>query len=175
MEVQRMSNIAPTGLAHVVTRWNFNLFSNLSNPSFRDLSVGGMILPKDTMVFPLFAEILKVTINDWNSDITLSQWAMSLIKWEQGSHWENGDEFKPERFLDEDGKVLKDEHLIPFSIGRYLFHSDLDKGVFLPWSIFIIQQILQIPRMGHCQFERAGIYNLNIHQQCQHLNEHWTA
>ena len=26
-----------------------------------------MILPKDTMVFPLFAEILKVTINDWNS------------------------------------------------------------------------------------------------------------
>jgi len=52
-----------------------------------------MILPKDTMVFPLFAEILK------------------------GSHWEGGDELKPERFLDEEGKVLRDEHLIPFSIG----------------------------------------------------------
>ena len=34
----------------------------MSNIQFRDISVGGMILPKDTMVFPLFTEILKVAI-----------------------------------------------------------------------------------------------------------------
>jgi len=79
MEVQRISNIAPSGLAHVVTR---------------DIMVGGKIIPTNTLVFGLFAEILK------------------------GSHWTDGDEFRPERFLDLEGKVIRDEHLIPFSIGK---------------------------------------------------------
>ena len=26
--------------------------------------------------------------------------------------------FRPERFLDADGKVVKDDHLMPFSIGK---------------------------------------------------------
>lgn len=79
MEIQRISNIAPSGLAHVVTR---------------DIMVGGKIIPTNTLVFGLFAEILK------------------------GSHWTDGDEFRPERFLDDKGKIIRDEHLIPFSIGK---------------------------------------------------------
>ena len=86
--------------------------------------MGGMILPKDTMVFPLFAEILKVTIICFKVNIHCN--VLATIKYTvvdkihvQGSHWEGGDELKPERFLDEEGKVLRDEHLIPFSIGLY--------------------------------------------------------
>lgn len=34
------------------------------------------------------------------------------------AHWENPGEFRPERFLTPDGKVLKDEQWIPFSLGK---------------------------------------------------------
>ena len=36
----------------------------------------------------------------------------------QGDHWLDGKVFRPERFLDNTGKIVRDEHLIPFSIGR---------------------------------------------------------
>ena len=41
----------------------------------------------------------------------------------KGSHWTDGDEFRPERFLDLDGKVIRDEHLIPFSIGETIISN----------------------------------------------------
>jgi cytochrome P450 len=36
----------------------------------------------------------------------------------QGDHWVDGLVFRPERFLDEAGAVRRDEHLIPFSVGK---------------------------------------------------------
>jgi cytochrome P450 len=33
-------------------------------------------------------------------------------------HWDRPDQFDPTRFLDENGKVSRDMHLIPFSIGK---------------------------------------------------------
>ena len=36
----------------------------------------------------------------------------------QGDHWGDGEVFRPQRFLDEAGKVTKDEHFIPFSVGK---------------------------------------------------------
>ena len=36
----------------------------------------------------------------------------------KGDHWEQAECFKPSRFLDENGSIIEDEHLIPFSIGK---------------------------------------------------------
>ena len=35
-----------------------------------------------------------------------------------GDHWGDGEVFRPQRFLDEAGDVKKDEHFIPFSVGK---------------------------------------------------------
>ena len=35
--------------------------------------------------------------------------------------WDNPDEFKPTRFLDQDGKVIKKDEWMPFSTGNILF------------------------------------------------------
>ena len=54
-----------------------------------------MTIPANTMVSPLMSEILK------------------------GDHWGQDKEmFRPERFLDDNGEIIQDEHLIPFSIGK---------------------------------------------------------
>ena len=36
----------------------------------------------------------------------------------KGDHWGDGEVFRPERFLDSDGKVKKDDHFIPFLTGK---------------------------------------------------------
>jgi len=59
-----------------------------------DLTVNGLTIPAYTLIQPLFTEILK------------------------GEYWGDGMKFRPERFLDEEGNLKKDEHLIPFSIGK---------------------------------------------------------
>ena len=60
MEIQRCSNIVPEGVAHYTSK---------------DVTVNGLTIPKDTVVSPLNAELLK------------------------GDYWENGQSFNPERFL----------------------------------------------------------------------------
>ena len=47
----------------------------------------------------------------------------------KGSHWTDGDEFRPERFLDLEGKVIRDEHLIPFSIGETIISNKYNPRV----------------------------------------------
>merc|ERR1711935_985206 len=79
MEIQRLSNIAPEGLHHRCKT---------------DVHINGVIIPKDTLVVPLFVEFLK------------------------GDSWDEGEKFKPERFLDEAGGLKKFDEFIPFSIGR---------------------------------------------------------
>ena len=60
----------------------------------RDLEVHGHTIPANTLMQPLLTEVLK------------------------GDYWGDGTTFRPERFLDDEGRVRKDEHLIPFSIGK---------------------------------------------------------
>ena len=52
------------------------------------------MIPANTMINPIMAEVLK------------------------GDHWPEGKEFRPERFLDNKGDVVKDAHFIPFSVGK---------------------------------------------------------
>ena len=79
MEIQRCANIVPDGIPHYTAK---------------DVTVNGVVIPKDTFVQPLNVEILK------------------------GDYWENGKSFMPERFLDDEGNAKKDDHLVPFSIGK---------------------------------------------------------
>ena len=51
----------------------------------REVIVNGLTLPKDAMVVPLMKELL------------------------QGSYWGDGETFRPERFLDSEGKCKKEE------------------------------------------------------------------
>ena len=61
--------------------------------SDKDLVVNGLTVPANTMIVGLYTEILK------------------------GSHWEDGLAFRPERFLDAEGRVIRDPQFIPFAIG----------------------------------------------------------
>ena len=61
-----------------------------------DVTLGDVTVPSGTRVGLLMSELLK------------------------GSHWGDGDTFRPDRFLDEEGKCKTDEWLVPFSIGRSL-------------------------------------------------------
>ena len=61
---------------------------------YRDFTVNGITIPAQTFIHPVMAEIMK------------------------GDHWKDGKAFRPERFLDGNGNLRKDEHFIPFSIGR---------------------------------------------------------
>ena len=60
----------------------------------KPVTINGITIPANTMINGVFMSVLK------------------------GEHWENGSNFDPERFLNEDGTLRKDEHLIPFSMGK---------------------------------------------------------
>merc|ERR1711976_245439 len=68
--------------------------TGVQHVSLRDFTVNDITIPASTLIQPLLTEILK------------------------GSYWGDGEVFRPERFLNEKGEVIKDEHLIPFSIGK---------------------------------------------------------
>ena len=68
--------------------------NGVQHVSDRDITVNGLTIPAFTLIQPLLTEILK------------------------GDYWGDGTTFRPERFLDGEGRVRKDEHLIPFSIGK---------------------------------------------------------
>ena len=67
---------------------------NLFFTSSKDIEVNGEVIPAGTLITPIMAEILK------------------------GDHWGDGKVFRPERFLDKSGNIQKDEHFIPFSVGK---------------------------------------------------------
>lgn len=65
----------------------------LTHVSDKDLLVNGFTVPANTMIVGLYAEILK------------------------GSHWKDGMAFRPDRFLEAQGRVIRDPQFIPFAIG----------------------------------------------------------
>ena len=59
-----------------------------------NIIVEDLLIPKDTLIIPIMGEVLK------------------------GDYWDKGEAFNPGRFLDKEGLVQQDEHLIPFLIGK---------------------------------------------------------
>ena len=69
--------------------------TGVQHMSYKDFTVNGVTIPANSLINPLMTNILK------------------------GDHWKEGTTFNPDRFLDSDGHVKKDEHYIPFMIGKY--------------------------------------------------------
>jgi cytochrome P450 len=65
-----------------------------------DASLKGYNIPKDTWIFPM---VYAVT--------------------EDKKIWKDPEEFRPERFINDAGKFVRHESLIPFSVGEFLEHS----------------------------------------------------
>jgi cytochrome P450 len=61
-----------------------------------DVTFRGYVIPKDAMVFPCLSSVLK------DPDV-----------------WGDPENFRPERFIDPDGKLTKPEQFIPFGIGKH--------------------------------------------------------
>jgi len=92
--------------------------------SKKDITVNDITIPAGAMVMPLMAEILK------------------------GSYWGDGTTFRPERFLDSEGKCHKDDHLIPFSIGkRQCLGETLAKAELFLFFSGILHQFLLSPEV----------------------------
>ena len=73
---------------------NIAPFGGIPHVSDIDFTLGDLTIPSGTRVGLLMSELLK------------------------GDHWGDGENFRPDRFLDEEGKIKTDEWLVPFSIGR---------------------------------------------------------
>ena len=107
METQRFANIVPNGVQHVC---------------HRDFTVNGLTIPADTLIQPVFSEILK------------------------GDYWKDGMTFRPERFLDDAGGVRRDEHFIPFSIGkRQCLGESLAQAELFLFFTSLVRQVQFLP------------------------------
>ena len=60
----------------------------------REITLDGKLIPAGTLIQGMYTEILK------------------------GEYWNDGENFRPERFLDVSGKLKKYEHFVPFSMGK---------------------------------------------------------
>ena len=63
--------------------------------AYSDINVRGYRIPRDTIIFSMLYHIMR-----------------------DPDYWQDPESFKPERFLDEDGKVIKEERFVPFGIGN---------------------------------------------------------
>ena len=75
----------------------------LNHSTDGEVTVGGYTLPNDTVIIP---------------DIYSIHMTPDL--------WEDPEEFRPERFIDADGKISKPPHFIPFSIGKVVCYKVYD-------------------------------------------------
>ncbi|XP_077998821.1 cytochrome P450 2U1-like [Glandiceps talaboti] len=92
----------------------------LSGPraTTEDVILGDHVIPKDTTIF---------------SNI----WAVHMDE----RVWENPDKFDPGRFLDEEGKVTKRDHIMPFAVGpRDCLGSELAKMELFLFLARVIQE-----------------------------------
>ncbi|XP_077969415.1 cytochrome P450 2U1-like [Styela clava] len=77
-----------------------------------------------------------------NTTVAPNLWAVHF----DPKHFENPEEFRPERFLDRDGKFVKSNHVIPFSIGpRSCLGIQLAKMEIFIFLTGIVQKLKVLP------------------------------
>lgn len=126
-EVQRIRSVTPLGIPHGTSevfipneqaRWKYNLY-NYTNCIIccmivQDVEIGGYDIPCGAMIVPM-------------------QWAIHT----DPAYWRDPLEFRPDRFLSEDGTFFKPESFLPFQNGKngtfcslFLKHSSLHLSYF---------------------------------------------
>lgn len=63
------------------------------------------------------------------------QWAVHT----DPAYWKEPLEFRPDRFLTEDGTFFKPESFLPFQTGNFIFFS-LFPRIFSPWLLYFLYQ-----------------------------------
>merc|ERR1712059_219450 len=107
-----------------IQRFSNILPQGVGHCSKKDVNVNGITIPPNALVVPLMVEILK------------------------GSYWEDGTTFRPERFLDSEGKCKKDDHLMAFGIGkRQCLGETLAKVELFLFFCGILQQFQLCPEV----------------------------
>ncbi|XP_069831986.1 cytochrome P450 2K6-like isoform X2 [Dendropsophus ebraccatus] len=80
---------------HEIQRFTNLVPTNLPRMSTQDVTLNGYFIPKGTQIIPSLTSVLRDT-----------------------KYFKKPDEFYPEHFLDSDGKFVKNEAFIPFSVGK---------------------------------------------------------
>jgi len=71
--------------------------------------------------------------------------------------------FKPERFLDENGKVLKKKHFIPFSIGkRQCLGETLAKTELFLFFTGLVQQFKFLPEVEGVYPSEESVFGITV-------------
>ena len=83
-----------------------------------DIAIGDYVIPKGAGIFPSLISVMH-----------------------NSKHFPDPDTFKPERFLDNDGRYKEDNHVIPFGIGRrYCLGQSLAQKEFFLFLVGILQK-----------------------------------
>ena len=81
-------------------------------------------------------------------------------------HWEDGQRFNPDRFLNEEGKVVRDDHFIPFSTGKRICPGEtLAKAELFLFLVGILQAFKlepEDPRNPPPLEWRGGVTNVPV-------------
>ncbi|XP_039261731.2 cytochrome P450 2B1-like [Styela clava] len=100
---------------------------SMPHKTTNDTSFGGYEIPKDTPVLT-------------------NLWAVQ----HDPEHFADPEEFRPDRFLDEDGKFVQDSHVIPFSFGpRYCMGDQMAKIELFLFLTSIVQRFNVIAGSKH--------------------------
>ncbi|KAM3920799.1 cytochrome P450 2F2-like [Leptodactylus fuscus] len=91
----RVSMPYTDAVIHEVQRYASIVANSLPHATLRDIKFKGYTIPKDTQIITFLHSALY-----------------------DKKYWNNPEEFNPERFLDENGKCVKNEALIPFGAGK---------------------------------------------------------
>ena len=83
-----------------------------------DIPIGDYIIPKGSGIFPSLISVMY-----------------------DPNHFPNPHDFKPERFIGEDGKFKNDDHVIPFGVGkRYCLGQTLAEKEYFLFLVGILQK-----------------------------------